>query len=78
MCIFDGIMDAPMYTRILENYLKPFIRDVYPTGHRFMQDNDPKHTSRHTQQFFVEHSINWWKSLLRVQMLILSKTCGTS
>ena len=62
VCIFDGIMDAPMYTRILENYLKPFIRDVYPTGHRFMQDNDPKHTSRHTQQFFVEHSINWWKT----------------
>ena len=62
VCIFDGIMDAPMYTRILENYLKPFIRDVYPTGHRFMQDNDPKHMSRHTQQFFVEHSINWWKT----------------
>ena len=62
MCIFDGIMDASMYTRILETYLIPFIRDVYPTGHRFMQDNDPKHTSRRAQEFFEQHSINWWKT----------------
>ena len=41
VCIFDGIMDAQMYTSILETYLLPFIRDVYPTGHRFMQDNNP-------------------------------------
>jgi hypothetical protein len=45
--IFDGIMDAPMYTRILESYLIPFIHDVYPTSHRFMQDNDPKYTFHH-------------------------------
>ena len=62
VCVFDGIMDAPVYTGILERYLIPFIRDVYPTGHRFMQDNDPKHTSRHAQHFFTEHSINWWKT----------------
>ena len=60
--MFDGIMDAQMYTNILETYLIPFIRDVYPNGHRFMQDNDPKHTSRHAQQFFQDHSINWWKT----------------
>lgn len=62
VCIFDGIMDAQMYTNILEAYLVPFIRDVYPAGHRFMQDNDPKHTSRHAQKFFQDHSINWWKT----------------
>ena len=62
VCIFDGIMDAPMYTTILDQYLVPFIRYVYPTGHKFMQDNDPKHTSRHAQAFFVEKSINWWKT----------------
>ena len=62
VCIFDGIMDAPMYTRILETHLIPFIRDVYPLGHRFMQDNDPKHTSRHARQFMENHCINWWKT----------------
>ena len=62
VCVFDGIMNASMYTRILETYLLPFIRDVYPSGHRFMQDNDPKHTSRHAQQFFSDNSINWWKT----------------
>ena len=30
ICIFDGIMDAPMYARILGGYLVPFIRDIYP------------------------------------------------
>ena len=32
-----------MFSRILEVYLVPFVREVYPTGHKFMQDNDPKH-----------------------------------
>ena len=60
VCVFDGIMDAPMYTRILEGYLVPFIRDVYPLGHKLMQDNDPKHTSCHARGFFVQKSIKWW------------------
>ena len=56
-------MNAQMYTSILETYLIPFIHDIYPTGHKFRQDNDPKHTSRHAQQFFCDQSINnWWKT----------------
>ena len=51
-CMFDSIMDAPMYTCILDQYLLPFLHDVCPTGHRSMQDNNPKHTSRHAQAFF--------------------------
>lgn len=55
-------MNAQMYTNILDTYLIPFIRDVFPSGNKFMQDNDPKHTSRHAQQFFHERSINWWRT----------------
>ena len=62
VCIFQGIMDTPLYTQILEEYLVPFIQDVYPNSHKFMQDNDPKHTSRLAQAFFEEKSINWLKT----------------
>ena len=34
-------MDADMYVDILQRTLIPFITEVYPDGHRFIQDNDP-------------------------------------
>lgn len=60
ICIFSGIMDAAMYTEILEATLIPFLRDTYPDGHKFMQDNDPKHTSRLAKAYLQEKNINWW------------------
>ena len=62
VCIFDGIMKAPLYIQILENTLLPFLRDVFPNGHRFMQDNDPKHTSRLARQFMLDNDVHWWKT----------------
>ena len=61
ICIFDGIMDADLYSNILETTLLPFIRGKLP-DHRFMQDNDPKHTSRRAKAFFEEKNINWWRT----------------
>ena len=46
VCVFNGIMKVPLYIQILENTLLPFLKDVFLNGHHFMQDNDPKHTSR--------------------------------
>ena len=60
--IFEGKMNAPLYSTILEQGLLPFIEEVYPDGHKLMQDNDPKHTSTHIKHFFYEHDINWWKT----------------
>ena len=61
ICIFDGIMDADLFCNILETVLIPFIRNKLP-DHRFMQDNNPKHTSRRAQAYFEEESINWWRT----------------
>ena len=62
ICIFTGIMNAQLYTQILERTLLPFLRDVFPSGHRFMQDNDPKHTSRTSKKFFEDNGVHWWKT----------------
>lgn len=62
LVIFDGIMDAAFFVpEVLESTLKPFIDAVYPDGHRFQQDNDPKHTSNLAKNFMAENDINWWK-----------------
>ena len=64
VCIFEGIMAAPLYCDILERTLLPFIRQKFPPPctHRYMQDNDPKHTSRLAQNFYSQSGINWWRT----------------
>ena len=62
VCVFDGIMNAEFYVDILSRCLVPFCQQVYPNGHRFMQDNDPKHTSRRAKSFFEDNGINWWRT----------------
>ena len=60
ICIFDGKMNAQLFVSILDQTLVPFIREVYPDGHRFQQDNDPKHCSRLARRFYEDRGINWW------------------
>ena len=62
ICIFDGTMDAVLFISILDRTLVPFLKSVFPDGHRYMQDNDPKHTSRVAKDFFENKDINWWKT----------------
>ena len=64
VCIFEGIMCAPLYCDILEGTLLPFIAQKFPSPmeHRFMQDNDPKHTSKAAQEFFARSNVNWWRT----------------
>ena len=63
ICVFDQIMDGPLYIRILEEFLLPFLDEAFPDEpYRFMQDNDPKHTSCVAKEFYKEKNINWWKT----------------
>ena len=59
ICIFDGIMDTVLFTDILD---KTFINKTFPDDHRFMQDNDPKHTSCLAKNFMEDRGINWWQT----------------
>ena len=38
-------MKKELFISILEGTLLPFVKDVYPDGHKLMQDSDPQHTS---------------------------------
>ena len=55
-------MNAVLFVDILDKTLVPFIERVYPEGHKFMQDNDPKHTSVMAREWMEEKSMNWWKT----------------
>ena len=58
--IFHGRMNAQLFVSILDQTLVPFIREVYPDGHHFQQDNDPKHCSRLASRLYEDRGINWW------------------
>ena len=55
-------MEATLFIEILKKGLLPFIAKNFPDGHRFMQDNDPKHRSILAQTFYRDNQINWWKT----------------
>ena len=54
ICIFDQIMDAEVNVNILKDTLLPIISAKFPDSHRFMQYNDPKHTSRLAKAYLEE------------------------
>ena len=55
-------MDAVLFVSILDRTLVSFLKSVFPDEHRYMQDNDPKHTSQVATDFFENKDINWWKT----------------
>jgi len=55
-------MDVPLYIQVLEGTLLPFLRAVYPDSHRFMADNDPKHTSNEAKDFLSQNHVTWWRT----------------
>ena len=53
-------MDGDMYVDILQRTLIPFITEVYPDGHKFIQDNDPKHKSKRATDYIKANGVNWY------------------
>ena len=61
--IFTGTLTAIQYCTILDQSLKPFIEKCFPDkNYRFQQDNDPKHCSNYSKNYFLENNINWWRT----------------
>ena len=60
VAIFTGIMTATPYTKILDAALLPFTQEVFPSGYRFQQDDDPKHCANFTRDYFRTNDVNWW------------------
>lgn len=59
--IFEGIMKSDFYSTLLETSLLPFTRKTFPDdNYKFIQDNDPKHTSKLTKEFMQAKGIPWW------------------
>ena len=54
-------MDADGYINVLKSGLLPFINSQTHDV-KFMQDNDPKHTSVKAREWMEENDINWWKT----------------
>ena len=53
-------MDAPLYIKVLNQMLLPFLERLYPDSNRFMADNDPKHTPREATDWLAAHDVHWW------------------
>ena len=63
LMLLDGIMDANLYVHNLEIALLPSAQKLYHgTNYLFMQDNDPKHTSKRAHAFFADNAIEWLKT----------------
>eukprot|EP00597_Dinobryon_sp_UTEXLB2267_P013040 CAMPEP_0170120710 /NCGR_PEP_ID=MMETSP0020_2-20130122/15347_1 /TAXON_ID=98059 /ORGANISM="Dinobryon sp., Strain UTEXLB2267" /LENGTH=319 /DNA_ID=CAMNT_0010350711 /DNA_START=8 /DNA_END=964 /DNA_ORIENTATION=- len=59
LTLINGIMDSKVYTKILDNELKPSVRRLFKRKpYIFQQDNDPKHKSKWTTEYLEDHDIN--------------------
>ena len=51
-----------MFCDIIERTLLPFIEEKFPGTHRYMQDNDPKHSSAYATDYLRRNEVNWWRT----------------
>lgn len=62
LVMFQDNLNAVRLAEIFRKGLIPFVNSKFPEGHKFQQDNDPKHCSNHIKEFLDEQKIVWWKT----------------
>ena len=62
LAIFEGIMKAQFYADKILLVAKMFVDEKFPDCHRYIQDNDPKHTSKLAKLTYKILGINWYKT----------------
>ena len=60
--LFTRIVTAIRYSDILSASIVPFLKEMYPHGHRLYQDNNPKHKGKYIQCFVLANGVQRWKS----------------
>ncbi|KAI5147969.1 hypothetical protein ENBRE01_0029 [Enteropsectra breve] len=58
LAIIDGNMNSIQYTRIVDSCLEQSAANLSITNYILQQDNDPKHTSTFTKDYFTSRNIN--------------------
>ena len=59
--MFNGIMNAIKFDKIIEFGLVLFVKSFFLNGHRLQQDNDSKHSGKYVKFLFKLHGIYLWK-----------------
>ena len=62
LVMFKDNLTAVHLAEILKKGLFPFVRSKFPDGHKFQQDNDPKHCSNYINELLNVKKIVWWKT----------------
>ena len=62
LILFEGKLDSIDLLKIFNKNIKPFLTKVWPDGHRLIMDNDPKHTSKLTQNWLKNNNVHHWKT----------------
>ncbi|GBM03211.1 Transposable element Tc1 transposase [Araneus ventricosus] len=76
----QGIMDKFQYEDIFQNTMRPYARNSPGRGFIVLQDNDPKHRSKHIQNWFSRRHVTTCPltGQANPQTLTLSREYGPS
>jgi hypothetical protein len=58
LVVFGGIMETFFTNKILGATVLPFVTEHFPNGHRFQQNNDPKHRCKLAKEIITTNGIN--------------------